>query len=342
MRMKKSFLAAAAALVCFFAAPVFLFQASAQPKKGPAGTAQYVDIKPNKKYKMAFANWNDQNSFAIIARDSFSAAAKYYGVEMMLLDNKQDPIQANSNVDIAIAAKADAYFQYNQDESVNRRIAQKLKAANIKGIAIQVPFGEHSPDQPFYVVNNYGTGTLCGELLANAGKAKFGNAPLSLFIANHPEAGEYFIQRGKGVVDAAKKILPNVEVTEISTKGSPEVTRQMTADYLTAHPKGKILMWCHIDQNTLGMLSAVKAANRLEDTLIVSVGAQPIMLPEIRNPKSIILGTVAHFPEQWGWDMVPQVIRWLNDGTQPKSPQSPPYVMLTRDNVDQFYPQTKK
>jgi hypothetical protein len=50
---------------------------AAAPQKGPAGTAQYVDIKPAKKYKMAFANWNDQNSFAIIARDSFSAAAKY-------------------------------------------------------------------------------------------------------------------------------------------------------------------------------------------------------------------------------------------------------------------------
>ena len=63
-----------------------------------------------------------------------------------------------------------------------------------------------------------------------------------------PEAGEYFIQRGKGAIEAAKKILPQLEVTEISTKGNPEVTRQMTADYLTSHPKGKILMWCHIDQ----------------------------------------------------------------------------------------------
>lgn len=341
MKIKKSNRVIVVLSLSFFLLSGLLLIAVAA-QKGPAGTAQYVDIKPNKKYKMAFANWNDMNSFAIIARDSFTAAAKYYGVEMMLLDNKQDPVQANTNVDVAITAKVDAYFQYNQDEAVNRRIAQKLKGANIKGIAIQVPMGDNDPDLPFYLVNNYGTGTVCGELLANTAKTKWGaNTPMSLFIANHPEAGEYFIQRGKGTVDSAKKILPQLEVSQISTKGSPEVTRQMTADFLTAHPKGKILMWCHIDQNTMGMLSAVKAASRLEDCLIVSVGAQPTMLPEIRNPKSIVLGTVAHFPEQWGWDVVPQVIRWLNDGVRPKSPQSPPYVMLTRENVDQYYPQTK-
>ena len=162
---------------------------------------------------------------------------------MMLLDNKQDPVQANTNVDVAISAKVDAYFQYNQDEAVNRRIAQKLKAAKIKAVAVQVPLGDNDPDLPFYLVNNYGTGVVGGELLANTGKAKWGaNTAMSLFVANYPEAGEYFIQRGKGAIEAAKKILPRLEVTEISTKGNPEVTRQMTADYLTSHPKGKILM----------------------------------------------------------------------------------------------------
>ena len=341
MKIKKSGIVIVVLCLSFFLLSGLLLIAVAA-QKGPAGTAQYVDIKPNKKYKMAFANWNDQNSFSIIVRDSFTAAAKYYGVEMMLLDNKENPVQANTNVDVAIVAKVDAYFQYNQDEAVNRRIAQKLKAAKIKAIAVQVPMGDNDPDLPFYVINNYGTGAVGGELLANTAKAKWGaNTPMSLFIANLPEAGEYFIQRGKGAIEAAKKILPQLEVTEISTKGNPEVARQMTADFLTAHPKGKILMWCHMDQMTMGMLSAIKAANRLDDCLIVSAAAHPTMFQEIRNPKSIVLGTVAHFPEQWGWDVVPQVIRWLNDGVRPKSPQSPPFVMLTRENIDQYYPQTK-
>lgn len=338
MKIKKLILITALCSLALFLVTDLLLQA-ATPQKGPA---QYVDIKPNKKYKMAFANWNDQNSFSIIVRDSFTAAAKHYGVEMMLLDNRENPVQANVNVDVAIVAKVDVYFQYNQDEAVNRRIAQKLKAAKVKAIAVQVPMGDNDPDLPFYVIDNYGTGAVGGELLSNTAKAKWGaNTPMSLFIANLPEAGEYFIQRGKGAIDAAKKILPQLEVTVISTKGNPEVARQMTADYLTAHPKGKILMWCHMDQMTMGMLSAIKAANRLDDCLIVSAAAHPTMFHEIRNPKSIVLGTVAHFPEQWGWDLMPQVIRWLNDGVRPKSPQSPPFVMLTRENVDQYYPQTK-
>ena len=82
--------------------------------------------------------------------------------------------------------------------------------------------GDNDPDLPFYLVNNYGTGTVCGELLANTAKAKWGaNTPMSLFIANHPEAGEYFIQRGKGTIDAAKKILPQLEVTRSAPREIP-------------------------------------------------------------------------------------------------------------------------
>ena len=67
MKIKKSGILIVVLCLSFFLLSGLLLIAVAA-QKGPAGTAQYVDIKPNKKYRMAFANWSDQNSFAIIAR----------------------------------------------------------------------------------------------------------------------------------------------------------------------------------------------------------------------------------------------------------------------------------
>lgn len=54
-------------------------------------------------------------------------------------------------------------------------------------------------------------------------------------MAGHPESGVNFIERAEGCKDAVKAVMPEVIITEISTDGDPEVTRQRTADYLTAN-----------------------------------------------------------------------------------------------------------
>lgn len=290
----------------------------------------------NAKYKLAYGNWNDQNSFTILVRDSFEAACKFYGIDLMRLDNKQDAAQAAANVDNAIQAKANYYFQYNQDASVNAKLSQKLADNGIPTITIQNT--ARIGVDPEYVVDNTLTGTIGGDLLVKTSKERWPNEKPILFVAGHPEVGKNFIDRANGCIDAVKKGLPGTEVFEISTGGSPEITRQKTADFLTAHPKGKILMWCHIDQNSLGMLGAVKAAGRLNDVLIASVGGNNVIFEELKKADSPVIGTVAHFPERWGWDMVPMAIKHLNNGTKPVLKFVPPLDILTRANLKDYYP----
>jgi ABC-type sugar transport system substrate-binding protein len=293
-------------------------------------------IFANKKYKIGYANWNDENSISIIVRDSIVDACKYYGVELMVFDNKQDPNKAMSNAETAILAGVDYYLNFNQDESINAAIAQKLANNRIPMISIQTKARDGI--DPEYHVDNERAGSICGELLVNAARKMWpGQKPL-LFIAGHPQAGVNFIIRANSAIAAVKKVMPDVKVFEISTEGSPEVTRQRTADFLTANPVGKVMMWNHIDQNTLGMLAAVKAAGRESDVIMTSFGANPVIFPELKNPKSPVIGTVAQFSERFGWDLLPLVLKHLNDGVKPPLVTLPPLDIITKDNLSRYYP----
>ncbi|PKM51252.1 MAG: sugar ABC transporter substrate-binding protein [Firmicutes bacterium HGW-Firmicutes-7] len=295
------------------------------------------DVNANKVYKIGYANWNDENSISIIVRDSLVDAAKFYGVELMVFDNKQDPNQAMTNADTAIQAQVDYYLNFNQDESINAAIAKKLEDSGISMISIQTKARDGI--DPEYHVDNQRIGSICGELLVKEANERWANEKPILFIAGHPEAGVNFITRANSAIEAVKAEMPDVKVFEISTDGSPEVTRQKTADFLTANPIGKVMMWCHIDQNTMGMLAAVKAAGREDDVIITSFGANPVVFTELKDPNSPIIGSVAQFSERFGWDLLPLVLKHLNDGTKPPIKTMPPLDIITKDNLSTYYPE---
>ena len=304
--------------------------------KYPAIIEVKEEIFANEVYKIGYANWNDENSISIIVRDSIIDACNYYGVEYMIFDNKQDANQAMTNCDTAIQANVDYYLNFNQDESINAAIAAKLEAAGIPMISIQTK--ARVGIDPEYHIDNRKFGTIGGELLAKEFKERWPNEQPKLFVAGHPESGVNFIQRAEGCKEAVIAAMPDVEITEISTDGDPEVTRQRTADFLTANPEGKIMMWCHIDQNTMGMLAAVRAAGREEDVIITSCGANPVVFEELKKENSPILGTVAQFSERFGWDLLPMVIKELNDGTKPPMVTMPPMDIITKENLSTYYP----
>lgn len=304
--------------------------------KYPAIIEVNEDVYANRVYKIAYANWNDENSISIIVRDSVIDACNYYGVEYMIFDNKQDANQAMTNCETAIQANVDYYLNFNQDESINAAIAQKLEEAGIPMISIQTRARDGI--DPEYHIDNTKFGTLCGEMMVAAAQERWPDETPLLFVAGHPESGANFIARAEGCKDSVLAAMPDVEIVEISTEGDPEVTRQRTADFLTAHPEGKIMMWCHIDQNTLGMLAAVRAAGREDDVVITSCGANPVIFDELRNPDSAVLGTVAQFSERFGWDLLPLAIEELNNGTKPPAVTIPPMDIITKENLAVYYP----
>lgn len=299
-----------------------------------------VDITPNEKYTFVYANWSAANSFSVQVQEGFIAACDYYGVELVCLDNLVDPIQANANCDTAITMGADFYFQYNQDEEINNAIGEKLKDAGIAGIAIQVPMAAKDYQFPSYCIDNYNTGLLAGGMLADAAIAKWGaDENYILFAMGYPESGAMFQQRAQGAIEGVQQKLKNIELFENSTEGDTEVARQRMTDFLTAHPEGKILVWTNADHVALGELAAIEAAGREDDVLLVSNALDISALTTLRDPDSVFIGTIDFNAYNWGWELVPKAIEWLNTGEECEKEMSPSSVALTKEAVSEYYPE---
>lgn len=297
------------------------------------------DVKPDKDYTFVYANWSAANSFSVQVQEGFAAACKYYGVELVCLDNQVDPIQANANCDTAITMGADFYFQYNQDEEINNAIGEKLLNAKIKGISIQVPMSAGDYKYPSYCIDNYDTGLLAGDMLADAAiKSGGADEDYILFAMGYPESGAMFQQRAEGAEEGVMKKLPDVQVFENSTEGDTEIARQRMADFLTAHPTGKILVWTNADHVALGEAAAIEAAGREEDVVLVSNALDISALKTLKDPDSVFMGTIDFNAYDWGWELIPKAIEWLNTGKECEKEMEPSSIVLTKENVSEYYP----
>ena len=299
------------------------------------------DVVPNRKYKIAYANFNDENPVAVEVRDGFVAAAEEYGVELWVMDNQLDPVVANANADMAIAAgDVDFYIQYNQNMEINSVIGEKFLEAGIPAVAVQVQMitGD-GYEFPFYGMDNYATGVLAGQMLGQAAMEKWGaDADITFFCLGYPESGALFQERAQGATDGVLESYPDIRVVDESTTGNPDVARQRTADFLTANPEGKIIIWTHADEITPSVLAAIDASGRREDVLVASGAMTMSMLDMIRADDTIMVGTIDLMLGDWGWDLLPRIITALNEGESLPQKMITPFDIVTPENVDEKYP----
>ena len=126
-------------------------------------------VLAQRQYVVAFANLTEEPGVTVEGtgftgrdiRESFVLAARAHPIEMVYYDNQRDDARALQNVDAAIARKVDLYIQYHQG-AANAAIAEKLKAAGIRVLALNYPV----PGAPLYTVDNAAAGRVAGEALA--------------------------------------------------------------------------------------------------------------------------------------------------------------------------------
>ena len=300
------------------------------------GGFEPVDITTNEPYKIVVTQMNTSDANAATAMDSFREAGQYYGVEVIVMDNKGDAVQANTNLENAITMEADFFFEYNADEGANERIAQRLREVGMPAIAIQVELGD---DFPYFRLDPAMSGEASGTPLAEAAQEKFGDDVDFLVVLGYPEAGPVIADRSAAAIEAVKKIYPDIEVIEYSSKADTETSRSGMQDILTAHPEGNFLFWGHHDQYTLAAYRAVRASGREDQCLVTSIVALESMCEEIQREGTSVIGTVSIRPEIWGWMMLPYAIDYLNNGTEIPHDLYQPCQLITKENMAEIYPE---
>lgn len=298
-------------------------------------TSASAKASGEKTYTMAYAADNQKISFVAAVTKSIQAAARQRGIKLTTMDNEADSAKVIANARQAATIQPDALLEYDSNAQVNPQVAAVMKQAGVPIVAIQYPI----PGAPLFAIDNRQVGRLSGEEAAKAGKARWGSgqAPAALLLS-FEEGGQALIERAQGAEAGIKAVFPDATFTTNSTKNDTGTARQVMADFLTAHPHQKIIVWVHVDSMAMAALAAARAAHRDDDVVIASVGGDPSVFSEIRSPHSPFVGTVGLFPEDWGKAIVDLALDKLEGKPVAAATHPSKIVFLDRANLDKHYP----
>jgi ribose transport system substrate-binding protein len=302
-----------------------------------------------RQYVVAFANLTEEPGVTVEGtgftgreiRESFVLAARAHPVEMVFYDNRRDDARALQNADAAIARKIDLYIQYHQG-AANAAIAEKLKAAGVKVLALNHPV----PGAPLYTVDNLAAGRVAGQALAQFALRSWRGQPTAAVIAgNLSDAADRVPERAQGVTEALAQRLPAVKVTSLDTHGNPAQVGPLVGKFLAAHPSGKLLLAATDDATALAVKSAVETAGRVHDAAIVSHGVDRTIHGGMNDRKeidpanrgSIVIGSVAFYLDRCGYEVLPLAMRMLRGEPVPARVATR-HVLVTAANVFIEYP----
>jgi ribose transport system substrate-binding protein len=283
--------------------------------------------------RLAYASAGETLGFVATVTQSISDAADAAGYEINVQDNALDAAKSVTVARDVATTLPDVFLEYNGNADSNTQIARIMKDAGIPIVAIQYPI----EGAPLFAIDNPLVGATGGKALADAAAKKWGaDKPVQALVLTLASGGQIQQDRADGATGAIKKVLSNVEFTQGDTKNDANTARQVTADFLTAHPNDHIIIWTHVDSMGLAEVAAVKAAGREDDVLVVSTGGDAAIFDEIKSGSPSLIGTVGLYPKEWGpviVDLAAKVARGedVPAVTRPRDP-----ALITRANLSEF------
>ncbi len=294
-----------------------------------------------KKYKIGFANLTEDIPFAVRVREGIEKAAKANNVELVIADNKLDGATALANADNFITQGVDGVIEFQTDENFGKSIMTKMQAKKIPVIAIDIPM----PGATFFGVNNKVAGEMAGKGLGQWIKKNWDGKIDALVMMELPQSGPIPAARLKGQRDGLESVIgkiPESKVKHLDSKNTLEEARKLMSDTLTTLPNAKhIAVVCINDDTAQGAIVAAEAAGRKGNIAVVAVDGSDRGREEIRKAGSPQVGSTASFPERYGEKIVPALIKAI-EGEKLPAEMYTDHVFMTKDNVDEHYPNDKK
>ncbi len=293
--------------------------------------------------RLGFASIYGTQDFSIEVEQDIVKQAKLAGFEekdLIILDNQYDEAIGLSNAEIMLAEKPDIFIEYQVDIKVNNIIAAKFDEAGIPIIAVDVPV----PGAPFVGCNNWKVATMGGAHMAKLIKEKWGGwgSDDLVVLLQLPVGGEVTMLRLEGFATAlAEEFGANVEDRIVRIDGGMGQSEQAKAamnEVLAGHSKAKKIAVTSINEETMaGVIEVLQETNRCnsENLIVITLGVDDLGKSQIRNGCSD--AGIAFFPEKYGEYLIPAACAILEGAPVP----SHMYVeneIITKDNIDQFYP----
>ncbi len=275
-------------------------------------------------------------------RRSFELASRSLPVDMIYYDNGGDAEKALSNANDAISSKVDLLIEYNSDARANAEIGQRMKAAGIPVLAVNYPI----PGAPFYGADNITAGRIAGRALGKFAEENWSDQTLvTAILGDVSDPNPSVAARIQGLTEGLRKELPDLSPVKLDSAGHPVRAGGVLSKFLASQTRRKVLIATLDDASALAAKSAVEAAGRVSDCVIVSQGADRSIHGGANDKKeidpanrgSIVLGSVAYYFDRYGYEILPIAMRMLR-GEEVPAQTLTKHVLISAKNVFVEYP----
>ena len=299
-----------------------------------------VSVLAQKQYTLGISNYMDSFEFCAKVHQNIEDWAKKYNIKTVYAEAKMEPERVKANLDTFAVQGVDAIFEFNWLTDVTAKFVKEHPE-------ILMVTGDYVVDGAHYFgADQYKAGLILGRYLAEQVKKRWSGRVDAMVFAACYQCGELLIQRMDGIRDGYKETYKNFPENLVfrfeNAGGDGQIvnTKRIVTDFYTAHPAmTHIVVGTNNDEGGLGALSAAETMGKQANFFIVSHGGDTPFQEQVRAGKGDVwIGSVAYMPERYGEFLIP----WLKDllDKKPGTPKdkSPEHYVLTKDNIDKYYP----
>ncbi|MBL8205944.1 MAG: substrate-binding domain-containing protein [Blastocatellia bacterium] len=302
------------------------------------GSKKFHRVNRTQRWRVGFAMQSGQFQFSQEVLLGLEEAAEKHGVQLIVLDNEYREDVALSNAQTFVHQGVDFVIEFQVNERIAPVIAHTFVEARIPCLAIDIP----QPGAVYFGANNYQAGLLAGRALGEYARSQWKGNVDKILLLEQPIAGVVPQARMTGAVNGIQEVIgavPGNSVVHLDAGASEPESRQVTGEFLRSLPPGeKVLIATIHDPAALGAVRAIKDTGRSKkNSVIIGHNATQEAREEICKPNSSLLGLVGFFPEKYGEQIIPLVLKIL--GGEPAPPMAfIEHALITKENVAEYYP----
>ncbi len=245
--------------------------------------------KTGKKVVIGFsAPAADHGWMGAITKAAVAQAKQYDDITLKVAEGTNDVNLQISQVETFINDKVDAIVLLPFDGAAMTSVARKAMDAGIVVINVDREFDSPFAARTTVLGDNYGMGVSAGTFVCDDAKGAKGKVVAEIAgIDSLPLTQD----RSQGFADALKKCGLKVN-NRVAAEFTVESGEKAASNLLQAAPKIDYL-WNHDDDQGVGVLAAIKNANRDEFVMIGGAGSANVMR-DIKADNTVLKATVIY------------------------------------------------
>jgi ribose transport system substrate-binding protein len=202
------------------------------------------------------------------------------------------------------------------------------------------------PGAPLYAADNITAGRIAGRALGKFAEENWSDqTAVAVILGDISDPSPSIAARMQGLTEGLRQELPDLSPVKLDSAGHSVRAGGVFSKFLATQSRRKVLVATLDDASALAAKSAIEAAGRVSDCVIVSQGADRSIHGGANEKKeidpanrgSIVLGSVAYYLDRYGYEILPIALRMLR-GEEVPAQTLTKHVLISAKNVFVEYP----